>query len=151
MLIGKYKAHTDIYQVDVWDIATLMKLTQTRRSIALVMTLKNSLHFFLLIRCHSMPKLWENSVHFLCARIKCFRIKDLAFLYILVNEISAPNMEADSCEGVKIDPVVRSNPYLHCGVTHKVDCGVDKIPLIKSATLIVHGVSKHLLIVESLS
>ena len=48
-------------------------------------------------------------------------------------------MEADSCEGVNIEPVVRRNPHLHHGVPHKGDYGVDKIPMLESATLIVHG------------
>ena len=50
-------------------------------------------------------------------------------------------MEANSCEGVKIDPVVQSNPHLHHGVPHKGDCGVDKIPLLKLEILVVHRVS----------
>ena len=60
-------------------------------------------------------------------------------------------MEADSCEGVKIDSVVRSNPNLHRGVTHKIDCGVENIPLLKSSTLVVRGVGYNLLSAESLS
>ena len=60
-------------------------------------------------------------------------------------------MKAYSCEGVKIDPVVRSNPHLPRGVPRKFDCGIDKIPLPYSATLVIHGVSYHSLIVESLS
>ena len=60
-------------------------------------------------------------------------------------------MESDSCEGVKIDPIVRINPHLHCGVTHKEDCGVDKIPLLNLDTLFVHGLSYHLLNVENSS
>ena len=50
-------------------------------------------------------------------------------------------MEADSREGVKIDSVVQRNPHLHHGVPHKGYCGVDKIPLLESSTLVFHGVS----------
>ena len=50
-------------------------------------------------------------------------------------------MVDDSCEGFKIEPVVRSNTHLHNGDTHKGDCGVDKIPLLQSATLVINGVS----------
>ena len=50
-------------------------------------------------------------------------------------------MESDSCEGVNIETVVRINQHMHRGVTLKGDCGVDKIPLIESATLVVHRVS----------
>ena len=63
----------------------------------------------------------------------------------------APNVEADSCEGVNIDSVIRINPHLHNGVPHKVDCGVDNFPLLDSTTLVVHGVSYHSLSVHSLS
>ena len=58
MLLGKNKAHTEISHIDVWDIATLMKLTQKQRCTDFVITRKNSLHFFLLIWCHYMPKIW---------------------------------------------------------------------------------------------
>ena len=84
--------------------------------------------------------MWEEAVHLLCARMKCFRIKRLACLQISGNAILAPNMEADSCEGVKIDPVVQSNPHLHRGIPHKGDCGVENIPLLDSSNLVVHGV-----------
>ena len=50
-------------------------------------------------------------------------------------------MEAESCEWVKIDPFIQSNPHMHRGVPHKGDCGVDEIPLLELATLVVHGVS----------
>ena len=59
-------------------------------------------------------------------------------------------MEANSFEEVNIDSVVLINPHLHCGVNHKGDCGVDKIPLVNLYTLVVHGVSYHSLSVESL-
>ena len=80
MLLGNNKAHTYNSQVAVWDIAILINMTQTQRSIDLVMNQKSSLHFFLMIRCHYMQKLWEEAVHFLWAWMKCFRIKRLACL-----------------------------------------------------------------------
>ena len=61
------------------------------------------------------------------------------------------NKEADYCEGVKIEPVVLINPHLHHGVPHKVDFGVDKIPLIESVTFVLPGSSYHYLSVESIS
>ena len=70
-----------------------------------------------------------------------YRRKRLAFLYIFCNAILAANMLDDSFEGFKIVPVVRSNTHLHNGDTHKGDCGVDKIPLLQSATLVINGVS----------
>ena len=112
---------------------------------------ENILQLFLLIWCHSIQKLWEEAVHFLCAPMNCIRIKRLAFLYTSGNAILAPNMEADSCAWVKIELVVWSNPHIYCGVTHKGDYGVDNIPLLESATLFVQGVSYPSLIVESLS
>ena len=62
----------------------------------------------------------------------------------------ASNTESESCEEVKIDPVVQSNPHLNHGVPCKGYCGVDNIPLPESSTLFVHGVSYHSLSVESL-
>ena len=50
-------------------------------------------------------------------------------------------MEADFCEGVKIEPAVQINPHLYRSVTHKGDFGVENIPLIDSSTLVFHGVS----------
>ena len=78
-------------------------------------------------------------------------MKRLAYLQKPCNAISAPNMEADSCEVIKIDPVVGRNPLLQRGVIDKGDCGVDKIPLVKATALLVHEASKYSLSVKRLS
>ena len=60
-------------------------------------------------------------------------------------------MEADSCDGINIDPTIGRNPHLRHGVIDKGDNCVHKIVLVKTTTLVVHKASKHSLSVECLS